>query len=182
MKHKTKIILIVALLVVFVTACKNSNESNETSSTTSSVEEKKENPILPRFKDGELTTLNSTTKIVSYEIKKDKDGDIGLLFLSEFTNQDDEEISPVFDWLLFQFSQKVNEEEVILEEQAVISDEIAGDSKYSQTLGNMASHVEPGKTVEFIYFLKLENSNPVTITAQTSSDKYVFGEETLVID
>jgi hypothetical protein len=46
----------------------------------------------------------------------------------------------------------------------------------------MASHVEPGKTVEFIYFLKLENSNPVTITAQTSSDKYVFGEETLVID
>lgn len=182
MKHKTKIMLIVALLVVFVTACKNSNESNETSSITSSVEEKKENPILPYFKDGELKTISSTIKIVSYEIKKDKDGDPGLLFLSEFTNQDEEETSPAFDWMLFKFSQKVDEEEVILEEQAVISDEIASDSQYNQTFGNMVSHVEPGETVEFIYFLKLENSNPVTITAQTSGDKYVFGEETLVID
>lgn len=187
MQHKMKFMILVALLAMFITACKVSNEKNEITFDSSSQETKKEtenttNPIVPYFQDDKLVTLYSTIKLLSYETRKDKEGNLGLLLLAEFTNQLEEERSPAFDWMYFNFSQKVEQEEVLLKDQAIISEEIANDNKYNHALGNMTSQVEPGKTVEFICFLKLKNTNPVKLTAKTIVDEYEVGEKTLVLD
>lgn len=112
MQHKMKFMILVTSLVMFITACKF---WNEITSDGSSQETKKEaqdtsNPIVPHFQDDELVTLYSIIQLLSYETRKNKEGDLGLLLLAEITNQLEETRSLAFDWMYFNFSQKVEKE------------------------------------------------------------------------
>lgn len=180
MKSKIKLVLLVTLAMISGTACKTSNEY---SSVTSSQEsESIEELIVPYYKDDELVTFDATIKFLSYEVRDDKEGNPSLLLLAKYTNLSNEKRRPIQELGYFTVSQTVEQEEVFLEEQAVISEKTAKDSKYSHTLGNKVSDVDPGETVEFIYSLKLKNTNPVKLTIMSLLDKYVMGEKILNLD
>lgn len=180
MKSKIKLVLLVTLAMISGTACKTSNEN---SSVTSSKEsESIEELIIPYYKDDELVTFDATIKFLSYEVRDDKEGNPSLLLLAKYTNLSNEKRRPIQELGYFTVSQTVEQEEVFLEEQAVISEKTAKDSKYSHTLGKKVSEVEPGETVEFIYSLKLKNTNPVKLTIMSLLDKYVMGEKILNLD
>jgi len=180
MKSKLKFILLVALVLLSVTACKTSNESS--SSTSSQESESIEELIVPYYKDDELVTFDATIKFLSYEVRDDKEGNLSLLLLAKYTNLSDGKRRPIQDLGYFTVSQTVEQEEVFLEEQAVISEKTVKDSKYSHTLGKKVSEVDPGETVEFIYSLKLKNTNPVKLTMMSLLDKYVMGEKILNLE
>ncbi|MER2174881.1 MAG: DUF5067 domain-containing protein [Carnobacterium sp.] len=180
MKSKFKFALLIALAMISVTACKTSNESS--SSMSSQESESIEELIVPYYKDDELVTLDATIKFLSYEVRDDKEGNPSLLLLAEYTNLADEKRIPIQDFWYFTVSQTVEQEEVFLEEQAVISEKTAKDSKYSHTLGNKVSEVDPGETVEFIYSLKLENTNPVKLTMMSLVDEHIIGEKILNLE
>lgn len=180
MKSKIKLIFLITLAMISVAACKTTNESSI--GTSSQESESIEELTIPYYKDDELVTFDATIKFLSYEVRDDKEGDLSLLILAEYTNLSDEKRIPIQDFGYFTVSQTVEQEEVFLEEQAVISEKTAKDSKYSQTLGNKVSEVDPGERVEFIYSLKLKNTNPVKLTMMSLVDEYVIGEKLLNLE
>lgn len=180
MKSKIKLIFLITLTIISVAACKTTNESSI--GTSSQESESIEELTIPYYKDDELVTFDATIKFLSYEVRDDKEGDLSLLILAEYTNLSDEKRIPIQDFGYFTVSQTLEQQEVFLEEQAVISEKTAKDSKYSQTLGNKVSEIDPGETVEFIYSLKLKNTNSVKLTMMSLVDEYVIGEKLLNLE